>query len=137
MTPARRGVMRETGRRRAGLRESLGQGQAGQVGAAATGLIRNAVQVPADHADADIELGGDPAERGARSLNGDGLCRASLRSPPVSAAVQVQHLKAAAIQNRGLERAGDVGRQHVVETLSFFGTGAYLGSSRNVAPGDR
>jgi hypothetical protein len=48
------------GRRPAGSDQSGGEGQAGQVGAAAAaGLVPDPVQVRADGADADVQLGGD------------------------------------------------------------------------------
>ena len=66
------------GRRRAGrpgLADKAGaEGQAGQVGAAAAaGLVPDAVQVGADRADADVQLGGDLGVGAALGDQGDQL----------------------------------------------------------------
>ena len=59
MTHRRRGLVRRAGDG-GGLDQALGQGQAGQVGAAAAaGLVPDPVQVRADRTDADVQLRGD------------------------------------------------------------------------------
>ena len=62
------------GRPPAGLDQSGAEGQAGQVGAAAAaGLVPDPVQVGADGADADVQLGGDLRVGAALGDQGDQL----------------------------------------------------------------
>ena len=56
------------------LDQAQGQGQAGQVSAAAAaGLVPDPVQVRADRADADVQLGGDLGVGAALGDQGDQL----------------------------------------------------------------